>query len=83
MGERCFDIDTNFGRGGLSLFSLTFQISLFSLFLIFYPNLKYLRCKLFSISYIGSRWGQDVLLSGLGWDMLLGEEVLFLLITEG
>ena len=32
--ERCFDIDTNLGGGGLSLFSLTFQISLFSLFLI-------------------------------------------------
>ena len=36
MGKRCFDIDTNFGGGGLSLFSLTFQISLFSLFLIFF-----------------------------------------------
>ena len=35
MVERCFDIDINFGGGGLSLFSLTFQISLFSLFLIF------------------------------------------------
>ena len=82
MGGRCFDTDTNFGGGGLSLFSLTFQISLLSLFLIFYLNLKYLRSKLFSISYVGSRWGQDVLLSGLGWDMLLGEEGLFLLITE-
>ena len=81
MGERCFDIDTNFGAGGLSLFALTFQISLFSLF--FYLNLKYLFCKLFYISYVGSRWGQNVLLSGLGWDILLGEEVFFLLITEG
>ena len=88
MGERCFDLDTNFGGGGLSLFSLTFQISLFSLFLfiylfIFYLNLKYLCSKLFYISYVGSRWGQNVLLSGLGWDILLGEEVFFLLITEG
>ena len=83
-GQRCFDINTNFGGGELSLFSLTFQISLFSLFLIFLNlNLKYLCSKLFYISYVGSRWGQDVLLSGLGWDMLLGEEVFFLLITEG
>ena len=27
--------------------------------------------------------GQDVLLSGLGWDILLGEEVFFLLIRRG
>ena len=38
MGERYFDMDTNFGGGGLSLFSLTFQISLFLLFFLFFSS---------------------------------------------
>ena len=36
-GERCFDIDTKFGGGGLSIF-LSFQNYFF---IIFYLNLKY------------------------------------------
>ena len=84
MGERCFDIDTNFWRRGLSLFFFNFSNFIILFFLnFFYLNLKYLCSKLFYISYVGSKWGQDVLLSGLGWDVLLGEEVFFLLITEG